>query len=301
MFQSFSQHGQFMKIAITGAAGNAGQAVCQHLAQSGKHELQLGDVAGAPDWLSKLGRYHRCDTRTVSDVNQLIDGADAVIHLAAWHCAHQPPVSDETIFSVNVDGTFNVIQACRANKIKTLVFASSMAYGKFGIYGASKVIGEDLVDTYHNMTRAAVVNLRYHEFLPCPYLRYGQKLLHNGVDRQDVARATVACVEAAAAGKITNLMTVVHHHLAAPPEVILDFGNRGAAWLESKLPGTGKLLEKYGLTLPETVEQHDMSESERLTGWLPQVNFLTFLADLKRRDTAGEDVRLLQTTGELPA
>ncbi len=289
-----------MKIAITGAAGNAGQAVCQLLSRSG-HQLQMGDVAAAPPALAKLGQYQRCDTRTAADVNQLVAGADAVIHLAAWHCAHQPPVSDETIFSVNVDGPFNVIQACRANQIKSLVFASSMAYGHGGIYGVSKVIGEDLTDTYHYMTKAAVVNLRYHEFLPCSYLRFGQKLLHNGVDRQDVARATVAAVEAAAASKVTRLMTVVHHHLGAPPEVISDFANRGTAWLETKVPAAGRLLEKYKLTLPATVEQHDMSEAQRQMGWTPRVNFVTFLSDLARRDKAGEDVSGLQTSGDLPA
>ena len=44
-----------------------------------------------------------------------------------------------------------------------------------------------------------------------------------------------------------------------------------------------------------------MADARRLLGWSPAVNFATFLADLARRDAAGQDVAALQTTGELPA
>ena len=100
---------------------------------------------------------------------------DAVVHLAAWHCAHQPPVSDETIFAVNVDGTFHVMEACKQAGIQSIVYASSMAYGWGSVYGVSKVIGEDLCKTYHEMTGASIAMLRYHEFIPRPYLEFGAR------------------------------------------------------------------------------------------------------------------------------
>ena len=288
-----------MKIAITGAAGNAGAAVCRELSTT-PHELRLGDVAGPPPWVRPTDTYVRCDTRTPADVDALLDGADAVVHLAAWHCAHAPPVSDETIFAVNVDGTFNVVQACRRRGIKAVVFASSMAYGHGSVYGATKVLGEDLMRTLHHVNGAAVVNLRYHEFLPCPYLTYGPKLLRNGVDRRDVATATVAAVAAAAEGRVDVFTTVVHNHLDAPADVLADFAARGPVWLETRVPGAARLIERYALPLPARPEQHDLSEAARLLNWWPAVSFVTFLADLARRDAAGEDVRSLPTTGELP-
>jgi nucleoside-diphosphate-sugar epimerase len=117
-----------MKVLVTGAAGNAGQAVTRLLADEGV-SLRLTDVAPPPGGMAGLGEFVRCDTRTPDDVRAAVAGMDAVIHLAAWHSAHQPPVSDATIFAVNVDGTFNVVQACRAAEVQALVFASSMAYG----------------------------------------------------------------------------------------------------------------------------------------------------------------------------
>ena len=56
---------------------------------------------------------------------------------------HSPPVSDATIFAVNVDGTFNLLEACRAHGVRALVFASSMAYGWRSVYSVTKVLGDN--------------------------------------------------------------------------------------------------------------------------------------------------------------
>lgn len=290
-----------MKILITGASGTAGQAIARLMKQTSTHELVLADMTPPPTDLRDAGTFVRCDTRSVSDVDGAVAGCDAVIHLAAWHCAHNPPVSDETIFAVNVDGTFNVTQSCRKDGVKALIFASSMAYGLWGVYGASKVIGENLVQNFHNITKVPTVSLRYHDFVPKAYLAFGQMLFHNGVDRRDVASATVASLEAALANKLTYFMTIVHHQLGAPAEVVADFATLGPSWLDTQLPSASKLIEKYSIRLPQRLEQHDLSEAARLLGWKPQVNGLTFLRDLQRRDAAGEDMNKLFANGELPA
>ena len=290
-----------MKILITGAAGNAGHAVAMQLKRATSHEIRLADAMGLPPALKDVGEYVRCDTRTVADVDAAVEGCDAVIHLAAWHCGHQPPVSDETIFAVNVDGTFNLTQACRAHKVKALIFASSMAYGLWGVYGATKVIGENLCQNFHNITKVPSVSLRYHDFVPKSYLDFGRKMFFNGVDRRDVASATVAALEAALAGRIAYQMSIVHHQLGAPADVVEDFKNNGPAWLETRLTGATKLIEKYHIALPDRLEQHDLSEAARLwNGWTPAYNALSFLEDLKRRDAAGEDVSTIWANGQLP-
>ena len=118
-----------MNVLVTGAAGNAGQAVCRLLLETGT-TVRLADMAPPPaDILDHPSRpeFVRCDTRTPEDVRRAVAGMDAVVHLAAWHSGHTPPVSDPTIFAVNVDGTFQVLEACREHGVRALVFASSMA------------------------------------------------------------------------------------------------------------------------------------------------------------------------------
>jgi len=288
-----------MKVLVTGAAGNAGQEVSRLVAQDG-FDLRMADMATPPPDLLALGEFVRCDTRTPDDVRRAVEGVDLVIHLAAWHSGHRPPVSDETIFAVNVDGTFHVIEACREHKVQGLVFASSMAYGWGDIYSLTKVLGEELCRSFQQMTGAPVLMLRYHAFVPGPYLDYGVRLLRNGVDRQDVATATLAALRAAAAKKVGLFRTIVHTDHGMPAEVVADFRGQGPDWCEQHVPGARALIEKYALRLPERVEQHDLSEAAQLLGWRPSVGFLDFLRDLKARVERGEDVVGLRVPGELP-
>lgn len=288
-----------MKVLVTGASGNAGQAVCRLLVSEG-FDVRRADVAPpANDDLAGV-EFVRCDTRTDGDVRSAVAGCGAIIHLAAWHCAHNPPVSDATIFSVNVDGTFNVFEAAKADGVQALVFASSMAFGWGGVYGVTKVIGEDLCRTVHESTGASVAMLRYHDFVPKPYLDFGVKLLRNGVDRRDVASSTVAALKAALERKIGLFMTIVHTDHGMPDEVVRDFKTLGADWCEARVPGAKVLIEKYGLALPGSVEQHDLSEAKRLLGWEPRFGFVEFLNDLKARDARGEEVRALWAPGQIP-
>jgi hypothetical protein len=142
--------------------------------------------------------------------------------------------------------------------------------------------------------------LRYHAFVPGAYLDYGSRLLRNGVDRQDVARATAAALRAVAERKVELFGTIVHSNHGMPPEVVANFRERGPDWCEAQLPGARALLAKYALDLPEKVEQHDLGEAERVLGWRPQIGFLEFLRDLAARDARGEDVAALHVPGELP-
>ncbi|RAP75026.1 NAD-dependent epimerase/dehydratase family protein [Paenibacillus montanisoli] len=288
-----------MKVLVTGASGNGGQAVCRALLQAG-YTVRMADVFPSPAADLAEVEFVRCDTRTAGDVRSAVKGMDAVVHLAAWHCAHNPPVSDETIFAVNVDGTFNVLEACRQEGIQAIVYASSMAYGWGSVYSLSKVIGEDLCRTYHEITGASIAMLRYHEFIPRPYLEFGTRLLANGVDRRDIAAATAASVKAALNREFGLFRTIVHTNHGMPEEVVNNFKELGPDWCERQVPGARALIEKYAIKLPGTVEQHDLSEAEQVLGWKPAIGFVEFLRDLKARDERGIDVAGLRVPSELP-
>lgn len=55
-----------MKVLITGAAGNAGQAVARQVAKAG-HDVRLADVVTPPPDIESLGEVVRCDTRMPAD------------------------------------------------------------------------------------------------------------------------------------------------------------------------------------------------------------------------------------------
>lgn len=104
-----------------------------------------------------------------------IDGADGVFHFAAlWllQC-HEYPAS---AFKVNIEGTFNVLQACVHKNVGRLVYSSSASvYGDAvsepmaedhpfmnkNFYGATKIAGEAMARSYHHRYGLDFVGLRY--------------------------------------------------------------------------------------------------------------------------------------------
>ena len=114
-----------------------------------------------------------CDADTV---RRATDGMDAVIHLAALRitaCAADPRRAME----VMCDGSFNVVEAAREAGVKKIVAASSASiygladsfptredhhpYNNQTWYGASKVMLEGLLRSYHSMSGLPYVALRY--------------------------------------------------------------------------------------------------------------------------------------------
>ncbi|MDX6765817.1 MAG: NAD(P)-dependent oxidoreductase [Candidatus Methylacidiphilales bacterium] len=285
------------RILVTGSSGVAGRFVLPLLCQQG-FQVRAADMVAPPTSGNGL-EFVRCDVRSPGDIRQAVQGMDAVIHLAAWHCGHQPPVSDETTFAVNVDGTFHLIQACREAGSPPLVFASSMAYGWGSVYSVSKVLGEDLCRMYHEVTGAPVAILRYHAFVPGPYLEFGARLLRNGVDAGDVATATVAAVSAALDGRVRFFRTIIHTAHGMPEAVRQDFSGLGPAWCDELVPGGAALLKKYHLPLPDQVEQHDLTTARNEISWQPAVGFREFLQDLHDRDARGEPVARYHSPGSL--
>lgn len=73
--------------------------------------------------------------------------------------------------------------------------------------------------------------------MPKPYLVFGAMLLRHGVDRRDVASATVAALEAAIAAKFTLFRTIVHSNHQVPPEIVRNVQHGGREWCDTQVPG----------------------------------------------------------------
>jgi UDP-glucose 4-epimerase len=115
------------------------------------------------------------DIRDVDVLDEALRGADYVFHLAAmWllHCRDFP----RTAFHVNIEGTFNVLEACVRHKVKKLIYSSSASvygdavsvpmteehpFNNRNFYGATKIAGEAMCTAYHDRYRLPVVGLRY--------------------------------------------------------------------------------------------------------------------------------------------
>lgn len=127
-----------MRIAITGASGNAGTALLRNLhgklaGRPGSLELtgisrRLPDTSRAP---YAAVAWHTLDIGLESDRARLesaLTGIDCVVHLA-WQI--QPNRDLDQLYRTNVTGTANVLEAARKAGVKQVVCASSVgAYSK---------------------------------------------------------------------------------------------------------------------------------------------------------------------------
>lgn len=160
---------QKKKVLITGGAGFLGCHLARKLLKDG-YEVTVFDTAplDAKDLLVKVTAMQG-DIRDKKVLTQAIKGQNFVVHAAAALPIQQ---SRSYIFSVNVEGTKNVLDAALKHKVKRLVFISTTAvYGvphhlpeqetspldPIGDYGESKIAGEELCKKY--MKKGLQVNI----------------------------------------------------------------------------------------------------------------------------------------------
>ncbi len=172
------------KVLVIGGAGFIGSHVVGELLKTDVGEVVVYDnfARGKRSYLDPYMSDTRCklyanggDIREVDLLDDAMRGCDYVIHLAAmWllHCKDFP----RTAFHVNIEGTFNVLEACVKHKIKKLVYSSSASvygdavevpmtenhpFNNRNFYGASKIACEAMCRAFYDRFGLNYVGLRY--------------------------------------------------------------------------------------------------------------------------------------------
>ena len=119
--------GRMSTVAVTGSSGKLGRHVVAHLAEQGYRVIAL-DRAPDPD--SPAAAFVRLDLsdtgqvlEALSGVDDVHDGVDAVVHLAAIPAAGL--ATNGATFANNIAATHNVFSAARRLGIRSVVWASS--------------------------------------------------------------------------------------------------------------------------------------------------------------------------------
>ena len=132
-----------MKVLVTGGSGFLGINLIRFLRTKGVDEIRVLDIAdfdypekGEP-WL----KFTLGDVRDIPAVEKVTDGCDVVVHCAAA----LPLYSEKDIYTTEVDGSKNVLNAARKFNLDRHVQISSTAvYGvpkKHPIYETDPMIG----------------------------------------------------------------------------------------------------------------------------------------------------------------
>lgn len=180
-----------MNFLVTGGAGFIGSHVCEQLLHSGHAVWALDDLNPFYDpqlkrrnirelqALAKPFEFVFGDLTDRAVVDELLGSVrfDQIIHLAA-RAGVRPSLEEPALYQrVNVEGTVNLLEAARRNKVKKVTLASSSSvYGvnskvpfaeadpifcPISPYAASKLACEALGHVYHHVYGLDVVMLRF--------------------------------------------------------------------------------------------------------------------------------------------
>lgn len=110
-----------MRILITGGTGLVGAPVSERFVRLGWDVRVIG---AEPECALPGVDYAQCDIRDADSLAQHVAGCDAIVHLAAIPSTRAHP--NETLFDINVAGTYNVFEAASRAGVKRIAQASSI-------------------------------------------------------------------------------------------------------------------------------------------------------------------------------
>ena len=114
-----------MRVLVTGASGFLGYWVVDRLVQEGHQVKILIRKSSSIDELSKFSLEQSFgDVTNLESLIQATKGIDCVFHLAGLIAYKR--TDRAAMEAVNIDGTQNVIEACKRNNVKKLVYLSSV-------------------------------------------------------------------------------------------------------------------------------------------------------------------------------
>lgn len=172
------------KLVVIGGAGLIGSHTVDALTKEDVKEIIIYDnfVRGTEENIADALKDPRVkiyevggDILQTDILESAFDGADGVFHFAAlWllQCWDYP----RSAFKTNIEGTFNVLEACVNKGVNRLVYSSSASvygdaveepmnedhpYMNNNFYGATKVAGEQMARAFHHRYGLDYAGLRY--------------------------------------------------------------------------------------------------------------------------------------------
>jgi UDP-glucose 4-epimerase len=183
-----------MRILITGGAGFIGSHLCDKFIKEGHIVICLdnffnGDLSNIRHLLNyKTFKLINGDIRDFDMMEKIIQGVDAIYHLAAQIHVDRSIVEPKLTYDINVLGTQNILEAARMYDVeKVIQMSTSEVYGSAETvpmnenhplnaphpYGASKIAADRMCYAYNQTYKTNIVIVR-------PFNTYGPRQKDTG-------------------------------------------------------------------------------------------------------------------------
>ncbi len=278
------------KVVITGGSGLLGPSVIQEFLD---HDYEVVNVD------QKHLENPKCktiitDLTNLGEVYGVLEGADAVVHLAAIPVAYSHP--NEVTFQNNVMSTYNILEAAGTLGIQKAVITSSessygLVFSKQDLqplyvpvdeehpqkpedsYGLSKIVNEKTADMIHQRTGMQVVSMRvgnviaphmyenFPAFIHKPEER--KPILWSYIDARDAGAAYRLAVEKDGLGTVTLNLAADNSSMDITSKELMEKSFPNVADFREPLEGYETLLSN--------------KKAKEVLGWQPVHNWRDYV------------------------
>lgn len=303
------------RVLVTGGAGFIGRWIVAQCLKQGYQVVVYDNLqAGSVDHLLEFSDhidFYEADILDVATLQAVMEEVQPTIvfHMAALHFIPYCNAHPQETLRVNVEGTYNVLEAAARAGVRTAVVASSGAIypsveglipetlppAPVDIYGLSKLLTEQVAEQFARTTDMACVAARlfntYGPFETNPHLiphiiaslQQGPVVelgnIHTKRDYiyvEDVARLLIALGEQVRAGyEVVNVGTGREY---SAKEIVETLSELMGQEIEIRIdPGRVRRVDKLH-------QQADTTRLQQLTGMLPKVTLREGLARLLQHE-----------------
>lgn len=284
-----------MRVLLTGGSGDLGYTLSKQIVAQGDVPVRL-DVRPPSDDNGIFISGSILDRDTLAQAMQNID---VVVHIAAWHGVHEFRREKDVydFWDLNVTGTFYVFEAAAQAGIKRVVYISSTSVDeRDGIYGHTKVLGEEIARTYAVRHHMNVITLRPRAFIPYwnkviynSFVEWAQWFWGGAVHINDVTHAVMQSIHLLATKPLDEPLTLTLD--GAYDYTDADLANWDA-------DGAGSTFRRYYAEYVDLVTQHglkpeqkpeklDITETRRWLGYVPTYGLRDLLHELAQYGESG--------------
>lgn len=162
-------------VAVTGVAGFIGSNLAERLVAEGYRVIGIDDLSyGVIEQVPDGVEFHRLDIRGPG-LESVLQGADAVFHLAAKNCISDCQADPVETADINVLGSVQLFEAARRAGVRKVIYAESSALyegstvfptpetesAPESFYAVSKLASRVFAEAYARFTELRFTALRY--------------------------------------------------------------------------------------------------------------------------------------------
>lgn len=274
-----------MNVLLTGGSGLLGRTLTPMLIENGFNvtHYDLHDPEDGQPFIQG-------DLLDAEAIQRASSGQDVIMHIAALHGPHWREAGDARGFTVNVQGTQNVLTAAVQNDVKRVIFTSSIWATGHGngtptlpidenmhrepreLYGLTKILNEHMCRYFSANTELSTIVLRPGGIRPADLFDpRNPGYLIGCVDVRDVAQAHRLALNLPA--DVAHEVFIVTADPKLDATLSREFANDPVAALERAHPGVRQLIDDGSFDVNRLQEWYTVEKARKVLGYKPQYNF----------------------------